>query len=294
MYVTLLKLKFLLLAGLIIYNANVKSLQDTAGSEYFSYMRKKTHEGAVNKAKVDVAEARFKGDVGEKERQGLTRQAVSKVEADTVVFENDTKATISKAQSELAAKQADYERNAEMARIEAKLSNQSRSAELQKVYEEKRQLAEVARIRADVVAKATAEYEASQQVANASLYKQQKEAEAQLYTKQKDAAGTLVKYQAEAEGLKYLLDAFGGDNAALIQYLMIQNGLYVQLAQQNAVAVQGMQPKISVWNTDGNTNGNPVTDLFKSLPPMLSTIEEQTGIRPPQWVAQMSEHKPKK
>ena len=32
----------------------------------------KTHEGAVNQAKVDVAEAKYKGDVGAKEREGLT------------------------------------------------------------------------------------------------------------------------------------------------------------------------------------------------------------------------------
>ena len=32
----------------------------------------KTHEGAVNQAKVDVAEAKYKGDVGSKKREGLT------------------------------------------------------------------------------------------------------------------------------------------------------------------------------------------------------------------------------
>lgn len=272
-------------------------------------MRKKTHEGAVNKAKVDVAEARFKGDVGEKEKEGLTRQAVTKVEAETVIFENSARAQIAKAESELATKQADYDRDSEMARIEAKLMNQSRSAELQKAYEEKRQAAEVERLRADLVAKSTAEYEASQQSAKAVLYKQQKEAEAQLYkverdaeakmkladadlySKRKEAEATLAKYQAEAEGLRHLLDAFNGDSAALMQYLMMQNGLYTQLAQQTALAVQGMQPKISVWNTESNAGGNPVTDLFKTLPPMLSTIQEQTGINPPQWVAQMPKKK---
>jgi len=292
--------------GLVIYNANVKSLQDTPGSEYFSYMRKKTHEGAVNKAKVDVAEARYKGDVGEKEKQGLTRQAVSKVEADTVIFENETKAQISKAQSELATKQAEYEREAEMARIQAKLSNQSRTAELQKVYEEKRQIAEVERLRGDIVSKSKANFEASQQVANSKLYEQQKVAEAELYkvqreaeakmkvadaelyAKQKDASGILAKYQAESEGLRNILDTFNGDTQAMMQYLMMNNGLYSELAQQNAIAVQGMQPKISVWNTDGSKTTNPVADIFKTLPPMLSTIQEQTGIMPPQWLAQMS------
>ena len=31
--------------GLRIYNANVKELQDTAGSEYFKFLSRKAHEG---------------------------------------------------------------------------------------------------------------------------------------------------------------------------------------------------------------------------------------------------------
>lgn len=38
------------------YNANVKELQDTPGSEYFAFLSRKAHEGALNQAKVDVAE----------------------------------------------------------------------------------------------------------------------------------------------------------------------------------------------------------------------------------------------
>ncbi|KAJ3330159.1 hypothetical protein HDU93_000530, partial [Gonapodya sp. JEL0774] len=96
--------------GLIIYNANVKQLQDTPGSEYFSYLRLKTHEGAVNQAKVDVAEAKYRGDVGEKERQGLTRQNVARVEAETVVYENDRKEKVAGAAASLATKQAEFDR----------------------------------------------------------------------------------------------------------------------------------------------------------------------------------------
>lgn len=45
--------------GLKIYNANVKELQDTPGSEYFAFLSRKAHEGALNQAKVDVADARM-------------------------------------------------------------------------------------------------------------------------------------------------------------------------------------------------------------------------------------------
>lgn len=128
--------------GLFIYNANVKSLQDTQGSEYFSYMKKKTLEGAINQAKIDVAEARFRGDVGEKEKSGLTRQNVSRIDAETIIYENERKAAMSKAQAELLSKQAEYDRQVKVAKIEAEQAANRREADLRKEYEEKRALLE--------------------------------------------------------------------------------------------------------------------------------------------------------
>jgi len=90
--------------GLFIYNANVKQLQDTQGSEYFAYMRMKTHECAVNQAKGDVAEAKYKGNVGAKDREGLTRRETSKIEAETVLAENERKVAIAQAEMTLDTK----------------------------------------------------------------------------------------------------------------------------------------------------------------------------------------------
>lgn len=77
----------------------------------------------------------------------------------------------------------------------------------------------------------------------------------------------------------------------LLQYMMIRNGTYKELALANAMAINGLQPKITVWNTgEGSSteSSNPIRNLMQNLPPMLSTIHEQTGIAPPGWLAQMS------
>ncbi|KAF0368611.1 Flotillin domain protein [Gigaspora margarita] len=271
--------------GLFIYNANVKQLQDTQGSEYFKYMRMKTLGGAVNQAKVDVAEARYKGNVGEKLREGLTRQETSKIESDTVLIENERKISIAKAEMSLATKKSEYSQQVKIAAIEADQAAKMRQAELEKEVEERRLLSETERLRVQHVAKATAEYEAAKAVANAKLYAAQKEAEAALYKKQKEAEGILALYNSQAEGVKNLMQAFGGDGQAAIQYLMIEKGIYQQLAKENAQAIQGLKPKITVWNT--GDNADPTANIFQSLPPLLSTIQEQTGITPPNWIAQM-------
>ena len=80
---------------------------------------------------------------------------------------------------------------------------------------------------------------------------------------------------------------------------MLTNGTYEKLAHANAAAVNGLQPKITVWNTNdgsGSGSGSPSTDnsglgairnIMQVLPPMLSTINEQTGMQPPSWLARM-------
>lgn len=95
--------------GMVIYNANVKELQDAPGSEYFKYLRLKSHEGAINQAKVDVAQAKFKGAVGEKEREGEQRKATSKIESDAVVFEQGREIEMSEARSKLQVEKTGYD-----------------------------------------------------------------------------------------------------------------------------------------------------------------------------------------
>ncbi len=65
--------------GLKIYNANVKELKDAAGSNYFQSLSQKAHEGATNQARIDVAEAQLRGNVGEAERHGQQERFIAKM-----------------------------------------------------------------------------------------------------------------------------------------------------------------------------------------------------------------------
>lgn len=73
---------------------------------------------------------------------------------------------------------------------------------------------------------------------------------------------------------------------------MLTNGTYERLADANARAIKGLEPKINVWNTGAQGDAAadpsaPIRNLFQSLPPLLSTIHDQTGMSPPAWLAQM-------
>ncbi|PVI07521.1 hypothetical protein DM02DRAFT_714575 [Periconia macrospinosa] len=326
--------------GLCIYNANVKELQDTPGSEYFAFLSRKAHEGALNQAKVDVADARMRGEVGEAEKQGKTKQEVAKIHAATAVLETERKAEKAAADAKLTDKEILISKDLNLARINAKREAERRDAELNTEVEKKKALMELERLRATTVTQATIAKESSQQRADAELYSEQKLAEGKKYAEEADAEAAAFRkvkeaeanFQAkereaeadyvvskraaeaeyfrrereaeakhrEAEGLSAMAKAYGdladvlGGPQGLMQYLMLTNGTYETLANANARAIHGLQPKINVWNTgaagaDGAAAdpSAPIRNLFQSLPPLLSTIHDQTGMQPPTWLAQM-------
>ncbi|OIW14988.1 hypothetical protein TanjilG_30707 [Lupinus angustifolius] len=245
--------------GLLIYNANVKQLVDVPGHEYFSYLGQKTQMEAANQAKVDVAEAKKKGEIGAKLRQGQTLQNAAtidtetkivstqrqgegqkqeiKVKAEVKVFENQREAEIAEANSELAKKKAAWSKAAKVAEVEAAKAVALRDAELQGEVERMNALTTTQKLKAEFLSKASVEYETKVQEANWKLYKKQKEAEAILFEKEKEAqaqktlaeAAFFTRQQAaeaefyakkkEAEGLLAIGQAQGAYLRTLLEAL---------------------------------------------------------------------------
>eukprot|EP01126_Amoeba_proteus_P007321 TRINITY_DN12627_c0_g1_i5.p1 TRINITY_DN12627_c0_g1~~TRINITY_DN12627_c0_g1_i5.p1 ORF type:complete len:478 (-),score=103.81 TRINITY_DN12627_c0_g1_i5:25-1458(-) len=294
--------------GLYIYNANIKELQDSEGSEYFAFLRQKKRSEAENKAKVDVAEAQKTGDIGKKERECATRIQVAQLEAETILSENSRAQEVELSNAELEVVRMAAHQKKEIAKIEAINISKMRDAEMLKEVEFKRISMETERLRAAEMSQAQVNAEkesksaeglgsATRITAEAALYSAQRNAEAELFAKQKQAEGTLALYQAQAEGISKLVAAFQGNTQHLIQYLMLNNGLYETLSNASAKAIQGLEPKITIWNTnssDGDSGyAKAISDVMKTIPPMISTIHDQTGIQPPGWIAQLPQSKPK-
>ncbi|KAI0429142.1 hypothetical protein F5Y09DRAFT_268843 [Xylaria sp. FL1042] len=286
--------------GLKIYNANVKELKDAVGSTYFQSLSQKAHEGATNQARIDVADAQLRGNVGEADRRGHQERQIAKINAETAVQKTDRDIERATAEANLATQKTNLSRDVEIARIQATRATESRDEDLKKDVEIKRAAAELERLRASDVVKATINREAKQQAADAKAYEIEAEAKAQFEQANMMADADLQRKLKEAEGITAMADAyarlgqaFGGpDN--LLRYMMIEKGTYIALAKANAAAVQGMQPKISVWNTGsegsgpgGNGGGQDsaatMRNIYQLLPPLMSTIHDQTGITLPEW-----------
>ncbi|RSL78697.1 hypothetical protein CEP51_007980 [Fusarium floridanum] len=331
--------------GLKIYNANVKELKDAPDSVYFASLSRKAHEGATNQARIDVAEAQLRGNVGEAQRKGEQEREIAKINAETAVQKTERDIERAQAEAHLDTKRTGLTRDVDIARVTAQRTLESKDEDLKKEVEIRRAAAEMERLRATDVVKATISRESKQQAADAAAYEveaearanqeaSQRKADATAYqtkiaadaeaeadyakvTKNTDAAAyktrndaeaynfaaqqraeaELVQKLREAEGISAMADAYGklsqafGGPAGLLQYMMIEKGTYVELAKANATAIRGLEPKISVWNTGSNGGqggqGADATEtmrnVYQMLPPLMSTINEQTGITLPEW-----------
>lgn len=140
--------------------------------------------------------------------------------------------------------------------------------------------------------------EAQKASADAAFYALQQASEGELYAKKKQAEG--IQAMAEAQGfyLTTLLKSLGGNYAALRDYIMLDKNMFQDIAAINAQAVNGLQPKISIWNNGGSAdqaaaNGNggmkDIAGVYTMLPPLLKTVQEQTGMLPPNWLGTLAD-----
>ncbi|EFY95172.1 SPFH domain/Band 7 family protein [Metarhizium robertsii] len=298
---------------------SVKELKDAPGSVYFASLSRKAHEGATNQARIDVAEAQLRGNVGEAKRKGEQEREIAKIQADTAVQKTERDIERAAAEARLMTQQTHLTRDVDVTRVEAQRALESKDEDLKKQVEIKRAAAEMERLRAkdvvqatiareskqqaadaaayEVTANARANQEANQRLADADAYKTRVGAEAENYAAQQSADASAFRQVKEAEGISAMADAytklagaFGGP-AGLLQYMMIEKGTYVELAKANAEAIRGLQPKISVWNTGASGAGEAgssdptaaMRNVYQMLPPLMTTINEQTGITLPEW-----------
>src|SRR5271154_894736 len=112
-------------------NANIKELHDTEGSEYFSVMRQRAVESALAQAKVECADARMKGEIGEREKQGLTKQKISQIDAQTAINETIRKKEKASADADFAKTQVELDMQLQCAQINATRAAEVKDAELQ-------------------------------------------------------------------------------------------------------------------------------------------------------------------
>ncbi|KAL8093890.1 hypothetical protein AgCh_035683 [Apium graveolens] len=103
---------------------------------------------AANQTKVDVAEARMKGEI--------------RVKAEVKVFENERETEVAEANAELVKRKAGWAKDAHVAEVEAEKEMALQEAELQKEVEIMNALTQTKKLKAEFLSKASVEYETKQ------------------------------------------------------------------------------------------------------------------------------------
>lgn len=282
--------------GLTVYNANIEELKDMTGNEYFSFMRKRALEIAVNNAKVAVAEQGKRGVTGEKQHITETRIMVANFEKDAVVAENNNSKEMAESNSLVSIAKADMQRRVAMAENESTASAEKHRLELQQEVEQCRNKQEIERLRATEFAAASVNAEIkvrhAEGIANstkieaeANAYALKIKAEATAYSKKiladADSYAIAKVCQAEADGLGLLANS-AGSVENLNGYLMIKNNQLTAIAEQQSLAVQGMKPNVTIWNSAPTNNDSIMSslmcDFMKSGVPLIDGLKQTTGV----------------
>jgi len=137
--------------------------------------------------------------------------------------------------------------------------------------------ADAERIQVQIAAEAEAQR--IRTIASADAEKMVVIANSTLEQEQKRSQGDLAVATAKAEGIHRLLEAYGGRPQDLILGEFFKSGILTELSQAHASALQGLQPKISVWNTGADADvGKTIRNVAQSVVPVLDSLQHQTGI----------------
>ncbi|KAK9828845.1 hypothetical protein WJX72_002382 [[Myrmecia] bisecta] len=295
--------------GLYIYNANIAEMHDMdENNKYFTNLKQQALEGAnthgdahpgdmrMLTAPIEIDEIsqgnKHNQDITISASQGEVRVSTAQIETDVVTQENKRRQDTAKSRTELAVITAQCKQQEDLARLEAGQTLAARQAALQMNLNKAMALQERERLRMVALAKAEVDAEARIAQAQGEAEAQNRLADASLYAELKRAEGIKAVSEANAAGLAYIVNAAGGNPDLVKFHLANEKGLFETLAIQTASAVQGLFPKINIWNTGaggGAADANamaPIRNLFTSLPPMLEALQQQTNVQLPAWLPQ--------
>ena len=290
--------------GLYLINVNIVDITDE--SNYIESIGKKAASEAVERARVDVANAERDGAVGsaeadrareiqvaenmaqaekgKKAAEADQRVYVNEQEAIAVEGENSSQAQIAKVNADLAEAEAIAKQRAEVAKAHAE-------AEIQK----SKYIEEEERLRASDIVRENIQKQQIEIAAEAEAERQRRiaagQADAILLKYEAEAAGVQKVLEAKAAGYAGLVSSSGGDAKAAATLLMVEKIEGMVAAQIEAVKNLKID-SITVWDGGGSADGSATSDfissLVRSLPP-LHDVARNAGVDLPEFLGTVND-----
>ncbi len=239
----------------------------------------------------DVAVAAFDAESvqGQKQAERDQRIAVAAFEAEAVGGENTSKAEIAAVNADLAEREADAKRRADVASANAMRDILAAEKERELARLSKEQVAQEEIERQKIEIAADAEAEQIRRVARG-------DADRILALKNAEAAGQKAVLDAKADGYRNLVGACGDQPGMAPTLLMIEK--VTEVVAEQVKAIQNLQiDKITVWDSGAGSNDGRggtagfLSGLMGALPPMQE-LARQAGIELPGYLGRIKEAEP--
>ena len=305
--------------GLELLNVNITDITDESG--YIAAIGQRAAAGAINKAKVDVAEEQRKGSIGAAEANKLERVAVAKAEAEAAsgeadadrerriaVKQADSTATqgenvsaieIAKSNATRSEQEAEAYRRAEAARQVAAAQIEKAKYEAEADAQVSRAKMEMERQRAEVIVPAEIQKSQIEIAADAEAEKLRREAKGEadaIYAKlEAEARGNYEILKAKGEGYRAIIEACENDSNAASKMLLIEK--LQEIVALQTEAIKGIKiDKVTVWDGGGKTadgkttTANFLSGMLQSLPP-LHDVAGMAGLDLPGYLGKVKSDK---
>lgn len=270
--------------GITLINVNITDISDE--SHYIESIGKKAASLAVNQAKIDVAEADKRGEIGRSLADQEKRISVASYNAKAIKGENEASAEIAQVNAALIEKRAQANMTAEVAEQNAAAQIQIAKVQAEQKRLEAEQIVpwEIERQRIVISAEAEAQKTRLEAEGNAAAILAVKKAEADSLT---------LALEAKSNGYKKLIESCNGDAQAASTLLMIEK--LNQIVELQVEAIRSIKiDKITVWDSgskDGESStANFMSSMVKSLPP-LHEVAKMAGVDLPEYLGKIESAK---
>ena len=290
--------------GLYLINVNIVDITDE--SNYIESIGKKAASEAVERARVDVANAERDGAVGSAEADRAREIQVAEnmaqaekgkkaAEADQRVYVNEQEAIAvegeNSSQAQIAIVNADLAEAEALAKQRAEIAKAQAEAEIQK----SKYIEEEERLRASDIVRENIQKQQIEIAAEAEAERQRRiaagQADAILLRYEAEAAGVQKVLEAKAAGYAGLVTSSGGDAKAAATLLVVEKIEGMVAAQIEAVKNLKID-SITVWDGGGSADGSATSDfissLVRSLPP-LHDVARNAGVDLPEYLGTMTD-----
>lgn len=296
--------------GLSLINVNITDIHDESG--YIQALGKEAAAGAINEAKIIVAEKNREGAIGEAEAKRDERIKVSSADASAKVGEAEAEAKSVEGENLSKIKMA--ESNASRREAEAEALRRAIVAEkiatakaLQEAYAAEKE-AELARAEleqatknADIIVRAEIEKRKAEIDAEAEAEQIRRlargEADAIFLKREAEAKGLYEMLEKQAKGFDQIVKATGGNSRDAV--LMLIADKLPELVKTQVEAIKNIKiDKVTVWENgqnegEGNSTSKFVSGLYRSVPP-LKDLFNMAGMNLPDYLGSQQEETPPK